>query len=49
MGLLSYQAILERDYNIIMGLLFIQSMLMLLGTLISDITYVFVDPRIDFS
>lgn len=49
MGLLSYQAILERDYNVIMGLLFIQSMLMLLGSLISDITYVFVDPRIDFS
>ena len=49
MGLLSYQAILERDYNIIMGLLFFQSMLMLCGNLISDITYVFVDPRIDFS
>jgi microcin C transport system permease protein len=49
MGLLSYQATLERDYNVIMGLLFIQSMFMLLGNLISDITYVFVDPRIDFS
>ncbi len=49
MGLLSYQATLERDYNVIMGLLFIQSMLMLVGNLISDITYVFVDPRIDFS
>ncbi len=49
MGLLSYQATLERDYNVIMGLLFVQSMFMLLGNLISDITYVFVDPRIDFS
>jgi microcin C transport system permease protein len=49
MGLLSFQAVLERDYNVIMGLLFIQSMIMLLGNLISDITYVFVDPRIDFS
>jgi microcin C transport system permease protein len=49
MGLLSYQAILERDYNVIMGLVFIQSLLMLVGNLLSDIAYVFVDPRIDFS
>jgi microcin C transport system permease protein len=48
-GLLSYRAILERDYNVIMGLIFIQSFLMLLGNLISDIAYVIVDPRIDFS
>jgi microcin C transport system permease protein len=48
MGLLGYKAILERDYNVIMGLVFIQSLLMLLGNLISDIAYVFVDPRIDF-
>jgi microcin C transport system permease protein len=49
MGLLSYQAVLERDYNVIMGLIFIQSALMLIGNLISDIAYVVVDPRIDFS
>lgn len=49
MGLLSFNATLQRDYNVIMGLLFFQSLLMLLGNLISDITYVFVDPRIDFS
>lgn len=48
MGLLGYQSILERDYNVIMGLVFIQSLLMLLGNLISDIAYVLVDPRIDF-
>lgn len=49
MGLLGYQAVLERDYNVIMGLIFIQSVLMLLGNLISDIAYIIVDPRIDFS
>lgn len=49
MGLLGFQSLLERDYNVIMGLIFIQSFLMLLGNLISDIAYVFVDPRIDFS
>ena len=48
-GLLSYQSILERDYNTIMGLVFIQSFLMLLGNLMSDIIYVVVDPRIDFT
>ncbi len=47
-GLLSYQSILERDYNVIMGNVFIQSFLFLIGNLISDIAYVMVDPRIDF-
>lgn len=48
MGLLGYQSVLERDYNVIMGLTFIQSILMLVGNLISDLAYVLVDPRIDF-
>jgi len=47
-GLMSYQAVLERDYNLIMGSVFIQSVLMLVGNLISDIAYTVVDPRIDF-
>lgn len=48
MGLLSYKSILARDYNVIMALIFIQSLLAMLGRLISDMTYVLVDPRIDF-
>jgi microcin C transport system permease protein len=48
-GLMSYNAVLERDYNVIMGSIFIQSVLMLFGNLISDIAYTLVDPRIDFS
>jgi microcin C transport system permease protein len=48
MGLLSYNSILSRDYNVIMGLLFIQAVIALVGVLISDIAYVLVDPRIDF-
>ena len=47
-GLLSYKSILQRDYNVIMGLIFIQSVLMLLGNLLSDLAYVAVDPRIDY-
>ncbi|MBH48893.1 MAG: peptide ABC transporter permease [Halobacteriovorax sp.] len=49
MGLLGYKSVLDRDYNVIMGLVTVQSLLMLLGNLISDLAYVFVDPRIDFS
>ena len=48
MGLLGYQSILSRDYNVIMGLVVIQSFLMLVGQILSDIAYVVVDPRIDF-
>ncbi|MAW06849.1 MAG: hypothetical protein CME61_01055 [Halobacteriovoraceae bacterium] len=48
-GQMSYQAVLERDYNVIMASVFIQSFLMLVGNLISDVAYVLVDPRIDFS
>lgn len=48
-GLLSYRSVLSRDYNVIMGLVFIQSALFLLGNVLSDIAYVLVDPRIDFT
>lgn len=48
-GLLSYRSILARDYNVIMGLVFIQSALFLVGNILSDIAYVMVDPRIDFT
>ncbi len=47
-GLLGFNSILSRDYNVIMGLVFIQALLMLIGNIISDIMYVLVDPRIDF-
>jgi microcin C transport system permease protein len=47
-GLLSYTSVLSRDYNLIMGMITIEAFLFLLGNLISDLTYVLVDPRIDF-
>lgn len=47
-GLLSFKSILQRDYNVIMGILFIQSVLLLIGNLLSDIVYILVDPRINF-
>jgi microcin C transport system permease protein len=48
MGFLGYKAILERDYPVALGILVISSLLMLIGNILSDIVYVFVDPRIRF-
>lgn len=48
MGLLSIEAISARDYNVLMALIFIQAVLSMVGRLISDVTYMLVDPRIDF-
>ena len=48
-GLLGFQSALQRDYNVIMALIFIQSIVFLFGRLFSDVLYVLIDPRIDFS
>jgi microcin C transport system permease protein len=47
-GLLGYQSVLSRDYNVIMGITFISSLVLLLGRVLSDVLYVMIDPRIDF-
>lgn len=49
MGKLAFEAILSRDYPLIMGILSITAFLTLLGLIISDILYALVDPRIKFS
>jgi peptide/nickel transport system permease protein len=46
MGRLSFEAILSRDYPLIMGILSFSAVLTLIGLLISDILYAMVDPRI---
>jgi microcin C transport system permease protein len=48
MGLLSYEAVIKRDYPILFGTMFCLTLIGLLMHLISDIVYVLVDPRIDF-
>jgi microcin C transport system permease protein len=48
MGLLSFEAITQRDYPVVLGLIIIQSMFLLLGRLFSDVMLVAVDPRISF-
>jgi len=48
MGLLSYEAVISRDYPVVFGTLYIFSLIGLAVALISDLTYCLVDPRIDF-
>jgi peptide/nickel transport system permease protein len=45
-GRLAYEAILARDYPIILTVNFISAVLVLVGTFISDVLYLVVDPRI---
>ncbi len=47
-GQLGFEAILSRDYPLIMAITTITAFLTLIGILISDLTYVLVDPRISF-
>lgn len=46
MGRMAYEAILARDYPIILTVNFISAVLVLIGTFISDLLYLVVDPRI---
>jgi microcin C transport system permease protein len=47
-GMLSYMAVIKRDYPIVMGFLVIATLIRLLGNLISDMAYAAIDPRIRF-
>jgi microcin C transport system permease protein len=47
-GLLSYNAVLERDYIVVMGTLTFAAFLMLIGNIISDVLVALVDPRVSF-
>ena len=47
-GLLGFEAIVSRDYPILFGTMFFFTLIGLVMHLIGDITYVLVDPRIDF-
>jgi peptide/nickel transport system permease protein len=45
-GRLGYEAILNRDYPVVISIGFLSALLTLLGTLVSDLLYMVVDPRI---
>jgi microcin C transport system permease protein len=46
MGLLFYNSIVGRDYNVVLGLIVLISLFTVLGRLFSDLLYVIVDPRV---
>lgn len=48
LGRLGYEAAVARDYPVVFGTLYVFGLLGLVITLLSDLTYVLVDPRIDF-
>lgn len=48
LGRMGFEAALQRDYPIIFGTLFVFGLIGLLVGILSDLMYVFVDPRIDF-
>ena len=48
LGLLSFEAIVNRDYPVVFANLYIFSLIGLVVHLVTDLTYTWVDPRIDF-
>lgn len=48
LGLLGYESVINRDYPVVLGTLYIFALMGLITTLMRDVVYVLVDPRIDF-
>jgi microcin C transport system permease protein len=48
LGLLGFESVMNRDYPVVFATLYIFSLLGLVVQLISDLTYTWIDPRIDF-
>lgn len=48
LGLLSYESVIQRDYPVVLGILYLMTILGLIAKLITDLCYVLVDPRIQF-
>ncbi|MEM8572256.1 MAG: microcin C ABC transporter permease YejB [Pseudomonadota bacterium] len=48
LGRLAYEAAIQRDYPVVFGTLYVFGLMGLIVGLLSDLTYVWVDPRIDF-
>jgi len=47
-GLLGFESALNRDYPIMFGTLYVFTLIGLVLKLVSDLTYMLIDPRIDF-
>ena len=49
LGLLSFESVVNRDYPVVFATLFVFSLIGLVVNLVSDLTYTWIDPRIDFA
>jgi microcin C transport system permease protein len=47
-GLLGFEAVVQRDYPVMFGTLYFFTLLGLIMGIVGDVTYMLVDPRIDF-
>ena len=48
LGYLSYDSLIQRDYPVVLGNLYVFALIGLIVNLLSDLTYTWIDPRIDF-
>lgn len=48
LGFLAYESIMKRDYPVVLGTLYLFTLLGLIAKLLTDISYVLIDPRIQF-
>ena len=48
LGRMSYDAVINRDYPIVFANIYIFALIGLVVNLLSDLTYTWIDPRIDF-
>ena len=48
LGLLSYESVIRRDYPVVLGSLFFFTLIGLVTTLIRDLSYLWVDPRVKY-
>lgn len=48
LGLLSYESVMRRDYPVVLGTLYLFTLIGLVAKLLSDLAYVLIDPRIQF-
>ena len=48
LGLLSYESVIRRDYPVVLGSLFLFTIIGLFTTLLRDLSYLWVDPRVRF-
>ena len=49
LGLLSYESVIRRDFPVVLGSLYLFTLLGLVVKLVSDLLYTVVDPRVQFS